>query len=202
MAHEDPQRRLAAILAADVVAYSRLVELEEEGTVARLRAMRKGLIAKHHGRIVKTTGDGILVEFGSVVGALRQAVELQRAITEHNVGVIEARRIEFRSGIHLGDIIVEDGDIFGDGVNVAARLETMAPIAGICISYSVRDQVRDNVDVGFEAGEDTAAKTVARQVLDGQPSFSTEEDLTTLHYKHDDDREHHREGLLKAGMPA
>ena len=168
MAHEDPQRRLAAILAADVVAYSRLVELDEEGTIARLKAMRKGLIdpsiAKHHGRIVKTTGDGILVEFGSVVDALRQAVELQRAMAEHNVGVREDRRIEFRTGIHLGDIIVEDDDIFGDGVNVAARLETMAPAAGICISHSVRDQVGDNVDVGFEDLGEQLVKNMTRPV--------------------------------------
>ena len=168
MAQQGTQRRLAAILAADVVAYSRLVELDEEGTIARLKAVLKGLvdpsIERHHGRLVKTTGDGILVEFASVVDALRQAVDLQRAMAEHNVGVRDDRRIEFRIGVHLGDIIVEDDDIFGDGVNVAARLEAMAPPAGICISHAVREQIADKVEVGFEDLGEQVVKNMARPV--------------------------------------
>ena len=120
------ERRLAAILAADVAGYSRLMEADEEGTLAALRAIRRELgdpkIAEHRGRIVKTTGDGMLVEFRSVVDAVRCAVELQRGMAEHNAAVPKAKRVEFRIGIHQGDIIVEDGDIFGDGVNLAARL--------------------------------------------------------------------------------
>src|SRR5215831_15037457 len=132
------ERRLAAILAADVVGYSRLVEADEEGTLARLKALRAEIIdpkiAEHRGRIVKTTGDGLLVEFGSVVDALRCSAEMQAALAEGNAALSPDRRIEFRIGIHQGDIIVEDGDIFGDGVNVAARLEGLAEPGGICVS--------------------------------------------------------------------
>ena len=121
------ERRLAAILAADVAGYSRLMEADEEGTLTALRAIRRELgdpkIAEHRGRIVKTTGDGLLVEFQSVVDAVRCAVELQRGMAEHNAAVPQDKRIEFRIGIHQGDIIADDGDIFGDGVNLAARLE-------------------------------------------------------------------------------
>src|SRR5215469_16996529 len=142
-------RRLAAILAADVAGYSRLMGADEEGTHERLRAQRRELaepkIGEHSGRIVKTTGDGILAEFPSVVDAVRCAAELQRAMIDREAGVPEDRRIRFRIGINLGDVIVEDDDIFGDGVNVAARLEGLAEPGGICISRMVRDQIRDRL---------------------------------------------------------
>lgn len=132
------ERRLAAILAADVVGYSRLMGLDEEGTLERLESYRRELIdpniAEHHGRIVKVTGDGLLVEFASVVDATSCAVELQQGMDERNAGVPIDERIEFRIGINLGDVIVEGGDLFGDGVNIAARLEGLAEPGGICIS--------------------------------------------------------------------
>ena len=131
-------RRLAAILAADVAGYSRLIGADEEGTLGRLRALRRELvdpkIAEHRGRIVKTTGDGLLVEFASIVDAVRCAVEVQRAMAERNAEVAPDRRIELRIGINLGDVIAERDDIFGDGVNVAARLEALAEPGGICVS--------------------------------------------------------------------
>ena len=131
-------RRLAAILAADVAGYSRLMGADEEGTLERLKALRRELvdpkIAEHHGRIVKTTGDGLLVEFASVVDALRCATEIQTKMAQRNAGIPADSRIAFRVGINVGDIVVEDGDIFGDGVNVAARLETLAEPGGICVS--------------------------------------------------------------------
>jgi adenylate cyclase len=134
MERQRVERRLAAILAADVVAYSRLIGLDEEGTLERLKAHRQQLvdpkIREHRGRIVKTTGDGVLVEFGSVVDAVRCATEIQRAMIDRNLEVTEDRRIKFRVGINLGDIVFEDGDIFGDGVNVAARLEGLAEPGG------------------------------------------------------------------------
>src|SRR5215471_12244705 len=129
-------RRLAAILAADVVGYSRLIGADEEGTLNRLRLIRTDVlgpkISEHRGRIVKTTGDGLLVEFASVVDALRCATEIQNGMAERNAEIAVEKRIEFRVGIHQGDIVVEDGDIFGDGVNVAARLEGLAQPGGIC----------------------------------------------------------------------
>ena len=144
-------RRLAAILAADVAGYSRLIEADEEGTLGRLRALRAELIdpkiGEHKGRLVKTTGDGLLVEFGSVVDALRCAVEVQREMAGRNTGVPPDNRIELRIGINMGDIVVEDGDIFGDGVNVAARLEALAEPGGICVSRMVREQVRDKLSL-------------------------------------------------------
>ena len=147
-------RRLAAILAADVAGYSRLMGEDEEGTLAALKAIRRELsdpkVKEHRGRIVKTTGDGLLVEFASVVDAVRCAVEVQRAMAERNAEIPEARRIEFRMGINLGDIIRDGRDIFGDGVNVAARLEALAEPGGICVSRVVYDQVRDKLDVAFE----------------------------------------------------
>src|SRR5215813_5750564 len=131
-------RRLAAILAADVAGYSRLIGADEGGTLERLRALRRELLdpklADHRGRLVKTTGDGLLVEFGSVVDALRCAVEVQREMIGRDTDVPPDSRIEFRIGINVGDIVVEDGDIFGDGVNVAARLEGLAEPGGICVS--------------------------------------------------------------------
>jgi TolB-like protein/class 3 adenylate cyclase len=162
------ERRLAAILAVDVAGYSRLMGADEEGTLAALRAVRRELgdpkIAEHRGRIVKTTGDGLLVEFASVVDAMRCAVELQREMLARNAGTPEERRIEFRMGINLGDIIVEDDDIFGDGVNVAARLETLAEPGGICVNRVVRDQVRDKLDVAFEDLGEQQVKNIARPV--------------------------------------
>ena len=142
MAEEKVQRRLAAILAADVVGYSRLMGADEEGTLERLKALRHELvdpkIAEHRGRIVKTTGDGLLVEFASVVDAVRCAVEVQYEMAEHNAGVPEERRIQFRIGINLGDIIKDGRDIHGDGVNIAARLEALAEPGGICVNRVVR----------------------------------------------------------------
>jgi len=140
-------RRLAAILAADVAGYSRLMGMDEEDTHKRLQAHRRELvdpkIGEHSGRVVKNTGDGMLAEFSSVIDAVRCAVELQRAMIDRETWVPEDRRIRFRIGINLVDVIVEDDDIFGDGVNVAARLEALAEPGGICISRVVRDQVRD-----------------------------------------------------------
>src|SRR5215470_4194656 len=145
MSEERVERRLAAILAADVAGYSRLMEADEEGTLAALRAIRRELgdpkIAAHRGRIVKTTGDGLLVEFTSVVDAVRCAVELQREMIARNAAAPAERRIEFRMGINVGDIIIEDGDIFGDGVNVAARLEALALPGGIIVSGAAWDQI-------------------------------------------------------------
>ena len=145
MAEERAQRRLAAILAADVVGYSRLMGVSETGTLAALKTHRRELvdarIAEHQGRIVKLTGDGLLVEFPSVVNAVACAVEIQRKMIERNADVPEDQRIEFRIGVNLGDIIFEDNDIFGDGVNVAARIESIAEPGGVCISSSVRDSV-------------------------------------------------------------
>jgi adenylate cyclase len=162
------ERKLAAILAADVVGYSRLMGIDEEGTLAQLRAHRRALIdpkiKEHHGRIVKTTGDGMLVEFASVVDAVRCAVEVQRGMAERNAGVPQDKRIEFRVGINLGDIIVEDKDIFGDGVNVAARLEALAEPGGICVSRGVRDPVRDKLGFTFEDMGEQAVKNIARPI--------------------------------------
>ena len=135
------ERRLAAILAADVAGYSRLIGADEEGTLSRLKALRVEVIdtkiAEHHGRIVKTTGDGLLVEFASVVDALRCAAEIQTAMADRNAPLPAEKRIDLRVGIHQGDIVVEDGDIFGDGVNIAARLEGLAEPGGICVSARV-----------------------------------------------------------------
>src|SRR5260370_26350341 len=139
--------RLAAILAVDVAGYSRLMGVDEEGTLAALKGHRRAVvdpkIREHRGRIVKTTGDGMLVEFASVVDAVRCAVELQRGMAERNAEVPAERRIEFRIGLNVGDIIIDDKDIYGDGVNIAARLEALAPPGGICASRGVGAQVRD-----------------------------------------------------------
>ncbi len=148
------ERRLAAILAADVVGYARLIRNDEEGTITALKALRADLIdpkiAEHHGRIVKLMGDGMLAEFPSVVDAVRAAVETQLAVAEHNSGLPEDKRIVFRVGINLGDVVIDGDDIQGDGVNVAARLEALAKPGGICISGSVHEQVRDRIDLPFE----------------------------------------------------
>src|SRR5712671_756730 len=142
-------RRLTAILAADVASYSRLMGADEEGTYERLKAHRRELvdpkIEQHQGRIVKTTGDGLLVEFASVVDAMRCAAEVQRGMLDRDAEFDEDRRIRFRIGINLGDVIAEDGDILGDGVNIAARLEALAEPGGIWVSRTVHDQVRDRL---------------------------------------------------------
>jgi adenylate cyclase len=168
MSGERVERRLAAILAVDVAGYSRLMGEDEEGTLAALRAARPELgdpkITEHRGRIVKTTGDGLLVEFASVVDAVRCAVEVQREMADRNAPVPAGRRIEFRMGVNVGDIIIEDGDIFGDGVNIAARLEALAEPGGICISAAAREQVRDKLDFSFEDMGEQQVKNIARPV--------------------------------------
>jgi adenylate cyclase len=162
------ERRLAAILAADVAGYSRLIEADEEGTLNRLKALRVEVIdpriAAHRGRIVKTTGDGLLLEFISVLDALRCAAEMQTALAEDNAALPSERRIEFRVGIHQGDIVVDDGDIFGDGVNVAARLEGLAEPGGICVSVRVQEDAAGRLDLAFEDMGEQALKNIARPV--------------------------------------
>src|ERR1700740_427176 len=162
------ERRLAAILAVDVAGYSRLMGEDEEGTLAAMRAVRRELgdpkIAEHRGRIVKTTGDGLLVEFASVVDAVRCAVEVQREMIARNAAAPAERRIEFRMGINVGDIIIEDGDIFGDGVNIAARLEALAEPGGICLSAAAHEQGRDRLDIAFEDLGEQQVKNITRPV--------------------------------------
>src|SRR6266403_967465 len=161
------ERRLTAILAADVVGYSRLMTIDEAGTLAALTSLRKNLvnpkISEHNGRIVKLTGDGMLVEFPSVVNAVACAVDIQSAMRTRNA-TEPAARIEFRIGVNLGDIIVEDGDIFGDGVNVAARLESIAPIGGITVSQAVRDHVGKQLDLSFEDLGERRLKNIERSI--------------------------------------
>ena len=163
-----PVRRLTAILAADVAGYSRLMGADEEGTHESLKAHLGELvnpkIAEHRGRVVKNTGDGFLAEFASVVEAVRCAVEVQRAMANRNAATPPEKRIEFRVGINLGDVIVEAHDIFGDGVNVAARLEGLAEPGGICVSRVARDQVRDRLDYTFEDLGEQQVKNIARPV--------------------------------------
>jgi adenylate cyclase len=154
LATEHLERRLAAVLAADVAGYSRLMGVDEEGTLARLKAVRKALvdpaIASHRGRIVKTTGDGMLVEFASAVDAARCAAEVQRGMAEQSGDIPEDAKIKFRIGIHVGDIIIDENDIFGDGVNIAARLEGIAEAGGVCISDDTHRQIRTKVDFVFD----------------------------------------------------
>jgi adenylate cyclase len=161
-------RRLTAILAADVAGYSRLMGVDEEGTHERLKAHLRQLvepkIEEHRGRVVKNTGDGLLADFPSVVDAVRCAVEIQRGMAERNEGTSPEKRIDFRIGINLGDVIVEEHDIFGDGVNVAARLEALAEPGGICISRMVRDQIRDKLPYSFEDKGEQSVKNIARPV--------------------------------------
>ena len=161
-------RHLAAILAADVAAYSRLMGVDEEGTLERLKAHRRELtdpsVAQHKGRIVKTTGDGMLVEFPSVVDAVRCAVEIQRAMADRNADTPEGRRVTFRIGINLGDVIADGDDIYGDGVNIAARLEALAEPGGICISRVVWDQIRDRLPYPFEDLGEQNVKNITRPV--------------------------------------
>src|SRR6266699_2201532 len=161
-------RRLTAILAADVAGYSRLMGMDEEGTHERLKAHFRQLIdpriEEHQGRIVKNTGDGVLAEFASVVDAVRCAAEVQRGMIDREPEATEDRRIRFRIGVNLGDVIAEGGDIFGDGVNVAARLEALAEPGGICVSGVVRDQIRDKLPYPFEDRGEQSVKNIARPV--------------------------------------
>src|SRR6266571_1184959 len=163
------ERKLAAVLAADMAGYSRLMEVDEAGTLARLKTHRLELIdpaiAKNRGRIIKTTGDGMLVEFHSVADAVLCAVEVQRRMARRNADVSPARWIQFRIGINLGDVIFEEDDIFGDGVNVAARLEMLAEPGGICVSSAVRDQVGHRLDkIAFEDLGEQSIKNIVRPI--------------------------------------
>jgi adenylate cyclase len=165
---EQVERRLTAILASDIAGYSRLIGLDEEETIARLRSLRREVIdpaiAAYHGRVVKTTGDGMLVEFRSVVEAVRCAVIAQSATNTREAALPQERRIAFRVGINLGDIVVEDDDILGEGVNVAARLESVAEPGGICVSAIVHEQVQGRLDCDFEDLGDHSLKNIARPV--------------------------------------
>ena len=167
MAEERLQRRLAAILSADVVGYSRLMGMDEAGTLSRLKELRRDLvdplIAAHSGRIVKLMGDGALVEFASAVDAVTCAIEIQKQVRERNAGSPEDSWIQFRIGINVGDIIVDGDDIYGDGVNVAARIQALADPGGIYISRGAAEQVRDKVPIKIETrGEQTSKTSRAR----------------------------------------
>jgi len=168
MVEQRVERRLTAIFAGDVAGYSRLMGADEEGTLSRLNAHRREFlepkIAQHRGRIVKRTGDGILIEFASAVDAARCAVEIQHGMIERNAPEPQDKRIEFRIGIHVGDIIIEDGDMFGDGVNIAARLEGIAQPGGICISDDAYRQVRGKLDANFQDAGEQELKNIARPV--------------------------------------
>jgi adenylate cyclase len=161
-------RRLTAILAADVAGYSRLMGADEEGTHERLKGHLSELVnpkvKEHRGRIVKNTGDGFLAEFASVVDAVRSAVEIQRGMIDREPEVPEEKRIRLRIGVNLGDVIAEKDDIYGDGVNIAARLEALAAPGGVCISRVVRDQVRDRLDYKFEDLGEQAVKNITRPI--------------------------------------
>src|SRR5215467_13491051 len=163
------QRKLAAILAADVVGFSRLTSVDEDRTLARLRALRSDLIdptvSVHKGRVIKRTGDGTLVEFRSVVDAVRCAIEVQNGMLERNAGLPPERRLEFRIGIHLGDVVEEsDGDLMGDGVNIAARLEGIAQPGAICLSEDAYRQVRSRLDLAISDLGPTKLKNIAEPV--------------------------------------
>jgi adenylate cyclase len=168
LASERVERRLSAILAADVAGYSRLTGRDEEGTHVQLQGHLRSLIdpkiAEHRGRVVKNTGDGLLAEFGSVVEAVRCAVEVQRGMAERNAGVPQERRIEFRIGINVGDVMLDRGDIFGDGVNVAARLEGIAEAGGICVAGRVLEDIQGKLDVVFEDAGEQRLKNIIRPV--------------------------------------
>jgi adenylate cyclase len=168
LATERVERRLAAILAADVAGYSRLMGADEEGTHERLKRVLREVVdpklKEYRGRIVKNTGDGVLVEFGSVVDAVRCAAELQRTVIDREADTPQDKRIRFRIGVNLGDVIVEPEDIFGDGVNIAARLEALAEPGGICVSRMVYEQVRDKLAYQFEDIGEQHIKNIARPV--------------------------------------
>ncbi len=162
------ERHLAAILAADVVGYSRLMEADEPGTIAALTAHREELIepkiAEHNGRIVKLMGDGILVEFASVADAVQCAAEIQRTMVERNAEEPEDQQIKFRIGINLGDVIVQGDDIYGDGINIASRLEGLAEPDGVCISGTVFDSVRNKLELGYEFQGEQQVKNISEPV--------------------------------------
>ena len=168
MAEARVERRLAAILAADVAGYSRLMGVDEEGTLAALKAYRRELIdpkiTEHRGRIVKTTGDGALVEFASAVDAVRCAMEIQRAMAERNAAIPEDRRIEFRIGINVGDIIIDEGDIYGDGVNIAARVETLARPGLMCLSDNAYQQIKGKLALDVSDMGEQQLKNIAQPV--------------------------------------
>src|SRR6516225_9265856 len=168
MAGTRVERRLAAILAGDVAGYSRMMGADEEGTLLRLNTHRREFlepkIADNRGRIVKRTGDGVLIEFASAVDATRCAVEIQRGMVERNASVPEEKRIELRIGIHIGDVIIEDGDIFGDGVNIAARLESIAQPGGVCISEDAYRQVRGKLDAKFQDVGEQSLKNITQPI--------------------------------------
>src|SRR5713226_2217622 len=204
MAEIPAVRRLAAILAADVAGYSRLMGEDETGTAQALREHRTAadpVVAGHGGRIVKTTGDGVLIEFGSVVGAVECALALQQLAAARNAGIAGERRMEWRIGIHLGDVLVEGDDILGDGVNIAARLEGIAEPGGICVSEDAFRQVRGKVEAQFtDIGEE--ARDCLRRLLELQT------DLTIAWYRQFDAGFHPPEtlaigleGFRKAGLP-
>ena len=178
MSKEQVERRLAAILAADVAGYSRLMGADEEGTLASLRAHRRDFldpkVADHRGRIVKSTGDGLLIEFASVVDATRCALDVQHGMRERNTSVPQDKRLEFRIGINVGDVIIEDNDIFGDGVNVAARLEGIAEPGGIVISAVVRDAAINRIDAEFRDLGELSLKNIARPVRAFQVMFEAD----------------------------
>src|ERR1700757_3413925 len=185
------ERRLTAILAADVVGYSRLMGANETGTLAALKALRTdlidGKISSHQGRVVKLTGDGMLVEFPSVVNAVACATELQRGMRNRNAGVPQDHRIEFRIGVNVGDVVVQGKDIFGDGVNVAARLESIAAPGGIMISGSVRDHIGNRLDLAFEDMGEQSLKNIDRPIrvyricLDTSAASGTKDKKTAQH---------------------
>jgi adenylate cyclase len=178
LAPERVERRLAAVLAADVAGYSRLMGIDEEGTLARLKAARSTLvdpaIASHRGRIVKTTGDGMLVEFASAVDAVRSSVEVQSRMAEQNASSSQEQWIEFRIGIHVGDIIIDNDDIFGDGVNIAARLENIADPGGICLSDDAYRQIRGKVDTAFEDMGRQTLKNITEPIRAWRMKIGTE----------------------------
>src|SRR5215471_3898763 len=199
-------RKLAAILAADVAGYSRLTGLDEEGTLERLRNLRRELInptiSLHRGRVVKTTGDGILIEFPSVVDALRCAPDVQRGMNRQNADVTTEKRIEFRVGINVGDVVVEGEDLLGDSVNVAARLEGIAEPGGICISESAYQQVRDKVDVSFQDAGEQQLKNIPRPVRAYQvrPSSAAASSRPILPFKNmsgDPEQEYFADGIVE-----
>jgi adenylate cyclase len=168
MADERVERRLAAVLAADVAEYSRLMGDDEEGTLAALKACRRDIfdpqVVAHRGRVVKTTGDGVLVEFPSAVDAVRCATDIQHAMSEHNSGIPEQRRIEFRMGINIGDIIIDEGDIYGDGVNIASRVEALAKPGAVCASDYAYQQIKGKVALDFINMGEQRLKNIASTI--------------------------------------